>query len=316
MNRTGDPERVKNMALGIMIGDSYGSAYEFRFADRNELEKNLDFTRYDANPREDFNPFPGMYTDDTQMSIGVMEALLKEDFSREGLARQFLKVFHRNPINGYARRFQRFLEHTFHAEDFLRNMKPVSERNGAAMRAVPIGVLKDKDLVREYAEINASLTHDTPKGIASSVATALLSHHQLYNLEDDIFDYIDKHVRPIDEESADHFQAVRSMETFDSELMFGKKHKDRGIPCDGMRTVGGVLYVLKTYSNPSDVLRQAVLLGGDTDSTASISLGIKMTRHGLEELPEFLYKDLKDHKYGKTFMAELGEKLGKKFYDL
>ena len=123
----------------------------------------------------------------------------------------------------------------------------------------------------------------------------------------------DKHIRKIDEESAEHFQAVNNMKEFDPLLMFGKKDKNRGIPCDGMRTVGGVLHILKNYDKPTDVLRQAVLLGGDTDSTASIALGIKMINHNIDELPEFLFKELVNHKYGRDYILDLGLNLSYKF---
>lgn len=308
--------KVQNMILGVMIGDSYGSAYEFRFKDRRQLKEELDFTKYNANPREDFNDTPGMYTDDTQMTLGVIDALIDEKkFSKTNLAEHFIQAYRRDPINGYARGFQAFIEQVQTGEEFIQTIKPHSERNGAAMRSIPIGILPEENKVIEYAKINASITHNTPKGHASSVAVALLAHYFLYDKdkETDMFTYINTPIQAIDKESANHFLAVKNMNEFNSVLMFREKNKDKGIPCDGMRTVGGVLHVLKNYEQPSDVLREAVLLGGDTDSTASIALGLNMIKHTKEELPPFLFKDLTNHLYGRDYIISLGEKLNNKF---
>ncbi|MEK6888496.1 MAG: ADP-ribosylglycohydrolase family protein [Nanoarchaeota archaeon] len=81
-----------------------------------------------------------------------------------------------------------------------------------------------------------------------------------------------------------------------------------------MRTVGAVMYLLNNFGdNPAELLKQAILLGGDTDSTASISLGIAMINHSLDKLPEFLLKDLVNHKFGRDFIIDLGIRLSKKY---
>ena len=51
------------------------------------------------------------------------------------------------------------------------------------MRSVPIGILPDLETVVEYAKINAKLTHNTTKGITSSITIALTSHYLLYQKE-------------------------------------------------------------------------------------------------------------------------------------
>ncbi len=57
------------MILEGGIGDAYGAGFEF--ADRECITKNNDLTKYVPHPRatERFKK----YTDDTQMSIGIVE---------------------------------------------------------------------------------------------------------------------------------------------------------------------------------------------------------------------------------------------------
>ena len=69
-------------------------------------------------------------------------------------------------------------------------------------------------------------------------------------------------------------------------------------------------FFLKT----KEILKEAVLLGGDTDSTASIALGINAIKYGLEDLPEFLMQDLTNHKYGREYLIELGNNLEEKLF--
>ena len=182
------------------------------------------------------------------------------------------------------------------------------------MRSVPLGVLKNTEDVINAAKINASLTHDTPKGIASSVGVALLSHYNFY--DGGIKDFESQILLPlkeIDQETFEYLKNVDKMNGLDSKLLFGEKYQNRGVPCDGMRTFGAVHYILSNYSKAENILLESVKLGGDTDSTASIALGIYAINNGLKSLPDFLYNDLTNDKYGRDYILDLGNKLEKKF---
>ncbi|MFH1174381.1 MAG: ADP-ribosylglycohydrolase family protein [archaeon] len=279
---------AQRMLLGIAIGDAFGAGYEF-------AKQTIDFTKYTPHPK--FNQKPGMYTDDTQMSIAVAELLLNEEQpTKEHFAKYFFTCFKRNPIKGYSKGFQKILEEANSPEAMLKAIMPKSERNGAAMRSVPLGLM-DFSLLIPYATANASVTHNTPKGIASSTIIALLAHYQYHEEQiprpDDIIPYIkDRATRKFLKESWDK----------------PDMHKD--VPADGMRTAGAVYHLLRTYRNPMDVLKAAVYLGGDVDTVASISLGISLMH---KPIPDDLYKGLINHTYGRDYLVELGKKLGAKY---
>ncbi len=303
------------MLLELAIGDAYGASYEFFSKNREDFQK-LDFTKYIENPNGDFSTVsPGNYTDDTQMSIAIAELLLcGKGYNKENLAESFVRCYKRDPIPGYAGGFQKFLDFIGSGEEFLEKIKPYSERNGAAMRSLPLGFVKDPQKVIDYAKINASLTHDTPKGIASSVAIALMAHYNIYNKGlDDLNSHLFSEIKNIDVESFDYFKKVKNMRGLDSKLLFGEKDELKGVPCDGMRTVGAVMHILSNYSNAKDVLLESVKLGGDTDSTASIALGLFSINNKIDDLPEFLSRDLINNKYGKDYLINLDEQLKKKF---
>ena len=317
--------KIQNMLMGIAIGDAFGAGYEFLEGGRETVKTKFDFTKYDLHPKDGsestkltekgFLP-AGHYTDDTQMSIAISELLLSDkEFNHLNLADSFVHCFKRDPKRAYAQRFREFLEDINSGQEFIEKIKPFSTRNGAAMRAVPLGIVKDLDKVIEYAKISAELTHNTPQGIASSVCVAMTSHFFFHNPSySSVFDYIEIPCREIDEESANHFRKIESMVEEDPYLLFGDKWASRGVPCNGMRTAAAALYIINNFSeNPKEALRQAVLLGGDTDSTSAISLGVIAINNGIKNLPGFLFNDLTNHNYGRGYILNLGKNLSSKF---
>ena len=299
------------MLLGIAIGDAFGAGYEFAYKTRAEYQQ-VDISKYSANPNPNFRHEAGNYTDDTQMSIAIAE-LLADDipFTSKNLADYFLRAYKRDPRVGYAKGFQAFLDSIETKEEFLAQIKPGSIRNGAAMRSVPLGIIPDLEAVVEYAKINAKLTHNTPKGISSSIIIALISHCAIYKKNEiessrRIFEEI------TDSEMLSYFSELAEMRTFNPALLFGEKNKDKGVPCDAMRTVGAVLYLFD-FSYPKNILLEAVKLGGDTDSVASITLGIKMINNDLDSLPVHLFDNLNNDQYGRDYLIDLGDRLATRF---
>ncbi|MFT4304421.1 MAG: ADP-ribosylglycohydrolase family protein [Candidatus Woesearchaeota archaeon] len=307
--------RISNMLLGIAIGDTFGAGYEFAYPKITDYA-NIDTKAYREHPNKNFKHAAGRYTDDTQMSIAVAELMLSnKPFTHLNLATRIFECYKRDPTIGYAKGFQAFLDSINSGEEFLEKIKPDSIRNGAAIRALPIGIHPNIETVIEYARINAEITHNTPKGIASSVFIALLAHKLLYD-QSDIF-YVDEeiinpHIMKIDNETASYLNEVWLMKELDLELLLGD-HKNKGVPCDGMRTCGAALHAFTDYSTPFEVLTYSVLLGGDTDSTASVALGLKMIDHNVSGLPSFLFNDLDNGKYGRDYLIQLGKKLSEKY---
>jgi ADP-ribosylglycohydrolase/dephospho-CoA kinase len=303
--------RCQNMLLGIAIGDAFGAGYEMKsrgnILNRLSLEK---YHRKDKSKR-------GKYTDDTQMSIAVIELLLSNDsFTKERLAQKFVEVYHRDVHSGYSSATKSALKNSRNGKDLLHNLSGDSIRNGACMRAVPLGILPNlKDVIR-YSTINAETTHNSPKGITSSVCIAAASHYFYYGLgkPSGIFDFCIDACKGLDKESLTYFKEVRNMKYFEPRVIFGKENEKFGVPCDGMRTAGAVLYILSKFSESSkQTLSESVLLGGDVDSVASIALGITAINQGIKEIPTRLIYGLENGKYGRDYLISLGEKLSKKW---
>lgn len=290
------------MLIDIAIGDAYGAGFEF--VDPEIVEKNNTLERYYAHPKSTLEG--GQYTDDTQMSLAIAELLIDEPvWTPELIAHKFVKVYKRDPRDGYARGFQAFLEEVKDGEEFLAKIKPKSMRNGAAMRSVPLGYIEDIDELLHKAEMQAKITHDTHIGILSSQAVALLSHYSLrnnhlgYNFinEDGHINFLKKHI---------------GMQ-FSSCWM-------RKVGCDAYETVSGVATVLTHSFGRKEILTNSVALTGDTDSVASIANGIFKYPVWMEdktgyELPKFLFDDLENGSYGRDYILAVDSTLKEHFKD-
>jgi ADP-ribosylglycohydrolase len=299
--------KAQNMLLGIAIGDAFGAGYEMQ--PRWKVLKYFTLNKYSR--RKGWKA--GKYTDDTQMTIALVELLLSsEKFTKEAVADKFVEVYQRDPHGGYSGEMSKVMKSAKTGKDLIKSRKPGSPGNGACMRVVPLGVLHNLSDVIEYAKTSAQVTHAGPKGETSAVCVAAASHYFYHNLgpPQGVFDYCINACKGMDRESIEYFKAVKEMKYLVPELLFGEKDRRFGVPVDGMRTAGAVLYILARFSDdPRQTLIESVLLGGDTDSTTAIALGIVAINQGLGNIPKVLIDGLENEGFGKDYLIELGEKL-------
>lgn len=296
-----------NMLLRIAQGDAYAAAVEYVNKQQHQelYAKTLGFSAsYQQHPTH-LDLRPGMYTDDTQMSVAVSEVLLSSrlepgDFptKRDFLA-AFFRCFKRDERDGYSRNFQAILEKSKSVEELEVNIDPTSDKNGAAMRAVPLGVVPDVQSLIVLAGLQASVTHDTWGGINSAIAVALMSHFALY--EDRGFDsMLEWCVRQ--QPAFAKFQRPWTGPV--------KAQNDKDGLGVGMITAHAVHTLLTTQGSMMGIMRQVLEWGGDTDSVAAIAWGIASARYQDEPLPEFMERDLEPGgQYGPAFLKSLGAKL-------
>jgi len=122
------------MLVDLVVGDAYGAGFEYA-ADRTVRERN-NLSGYVQHPRHGIRP--GCYTDDTQMSIALAEAIVAGDpWTPEALARRFVAASKRDPREGYAGGFYALLQEVRDGAELLARIRPDSDKCGAAMRAGP-----------------------------------------------------------------------------------------------------------------------------------------------------------------------------------
>lgn len=277
------------MLLELAIGDAYGAGFEYA-PDRIVREQN-NLSRYIQHPRHGIKP--GCYTDDTQMSIAVAEAIVADDpWMPESLAQRFVTAFRRDPREGYAGSFHSFLQEVRDGSEFLTRIRPNSDKSGAAMRACPIGVYHPLQKVIDRCTLQAAITHNTPGGINAAVAASLMTHYFLYRLgpKSNLGTFLAAH--------------VPGPWTMPWKGKVGAK---------GMESVHAAASAVMAHSSLSDLLRACVALTGDVDTVATIALAASACSAEVrKDLPTRLIESLESAAFGRDFLLDLDKRLMEK----
>jgi len=274
------------MLVELAVGDAYGAGFEY-VADRIVRERN-DLSVYVQHPRHDIRP--GCYTDDTQMSIAVAEAVVSDEpWTPESLAGRFVTAFKRDPREGYAGGFYSFLQEVKDGAEFLARIRPESDKSGAAMRACPIGVYPSMEEVIRRSTAQAALTHNTPDGISAAVAAALMTHYFLYRLGT--------------KSGLGRFLAAHVPGPW-TEPWRGK------VGAKGMESVQAAVSAVMAHDSLSALLRACVALTGDVDTVATIALAAASCSDEVaQDLPPQLVEGLENGPFGRDYLRELDTRL-------
>lgn len=197
-------------------------------------------------------------TDDSVMTIATAEALLTDrDYKKA-----FLTWGRAYSHAGYGGQFM----HWLHSD----NPQPYNSwGNGSAMRVSPVALAMEteEDVLRE-AEASAAVTHNHPEGIKGAQAAALAvfmartgaSKEDIRQAMEDRFQY-DVSSFTLDEIRPKHF--------FD-------------VSCQG--TLPVAIRAFLESEDYEDAVRNAISIGGDSDTIAAITGGIALAFYG--NMPE------------------------------
>ena len=276
---------------GAILGDIIGSPFEF---DRGNKTKEFDLFTKGCD-----------FTDDSVMTIAVGEALLAVGTQatvkeiEEAVVTNMQDWGKRYPYAGYGGRFRYWLRE--------RNPKPYgSYGNGSAMRVSAAGWLYDSlERTREVARATANVTHNHPEGIKGAEATASAIYMaRNESSKEEIKEYIEREF---------HYNLDRTLD----EIRPGY-HMDE--TCQ--RTVPEAIIAFLESKDFEDAIRNAVSLGGDTDTLGAITGSIAEAFYGISDvliaecrsrIDEGLMTDILDefdHILGRDKNADSDEKNG------
>jgi ADP-ribosylglycohydrolase len=305
--------QIQGSIVGLAIGDALGYPHEFRAVEQVRREIGPDgitgFLRL-MDPRFT-RPFivgtdhpPGTYTDDTQMSLCVAEALLEAgyddlDVLMSAMARRFVAWFEseendRSPgeTTGIA------CERLARGIPWREAGVPTSKGCGANMRVAPVGLYyEDLDRVAEIARVQSMLTHGHDAALEASAAAALLVALALRGASPPSMH--EEVMRRLGGASPDFdavFGRVPSVVERDPPEVLIEREKGPHALGEGWvaeEAVASALYC--AWRHPDD-FKAGVLLAvntdGDSDSIATITGSILGARLGLEAIPEDWVRDV------------------------
>lgn len=239
---------------GAILGDIIGSPFEF---DRGDKTK--DFKLFSRRSH---------FTDDSVMTLAVCEALLKvgQDATVKEIEDAVISSMQswgrRYPHAGYGGYFRRWLT-ACHPEPYN------SFGNGSAMRVSAVGWLYDSlENTRTVVKATANVTHNHPEGIKGAEATAsAIFMARNGSSKEEIKKYI---------ENEFHYDLNRTLDEIRPSY-----HMDE--TCQ--KTVPEAIIAFLEAKDFEDAIRNAVSLGGDTDTLGAITGSIAEASY---EIPKWL----------------------------
>jgi len=228
--------------LGAIIGDIVGSVYEWSNI------KTKDFPLFSKD---------GFFTDDSVMTIAVADALLNG-----GTADNFIDSMKRigrpYPNSGYGGNFNNWI--------FSDDRKPYNSwGNGSAMRVSPCAWFANSlEEAETLAEMSAAVTHNHPEGIKGAQATAAAIYlARVDNEKSEIKNYI---------ESTYGYDLSRSLDAIRPVYLFNESCQE---------TVPEAIIAFLESNGFEDAIRNAISLGGDSDTLTAITGSIAEAAYGV-----------------------------------
>ena len=247
--------------IGAIIGDITGSKFEFNNCRRKDFGDLLD---NDCQP-----------TDDTYMTLAIAIALIgtenklgnysdsnKEDYIKflKSKVVEYMQLLGKiYPDGKYGMRFLRWI--------YSNNPKPYNSfGNGSAMRVSPVAYIGDTlEEVKELARAVTEVTHNHPEGIkgAESVAVAIyLIRNGMSKKE--LKDYINSNYYQIDFT----LDEIRDTNRFDETCQI---------------TVPQAFECFFESESFEDCIRNAISIGGDSDTIGAIAGSLAEAFYGISE---------------------------------
>nr|VFJ46139.1 MAG: ADP-ribosylglycohydrolase [Candidatus Kentron sp. DK] len=228
--------------LGAIAGDIIGSVYEW-----NNI-KTKEFPLF--GPKSSF-------TDDSILTIALADAILHEKDYGETM-RQY---YRRYPEASYGGRFDQWASNPDSGHD---NGPYNSWGNGSAMRTSPVGyAFPDLNEVLFRAEYYAAFTHNHPEGIAGAQSTAAaIFLARTGASKSEIASFV---IQRFGYDLSKSLNEIRPYYRFDES-------------CRG--TVPQAITAFLESVGYEDAIRNAISLGGDSDTLACITGGIAEAFYG------------------------------------
>jgi len=281
-------EKFVGGMIGAAVGDATGRPFEGSASvTKEEIEKMISSSSVLT------------VTDDTLMSLDVARSIVeKGKVDPDDLIEKFVLSY--DPARGYGITTTLVLEKVKNGADWREVTRKVAEGgswgNGAAMRVLPVGLFFCDDMTAlfEAAEQSSIVTHFHPLAVegaklqAKAVALAATTDFS----EFDRFDFLNSLVEGLNSEA--YVEKLKKIEEF---LKHGASKKEvvsqLGNGGEALNSVPTAIYTF--LANAGDfraTILQAVSLGGDADTIASMSGGIAGTLLGIHKIPEEWTKKL------------------------
>jgi ADP-ribosylglycohydrolase len=278
--------RIEGGLVGLLVGDALGVPYEFHPASDIPPLEQIEFEPPSGFRRSHRSVPPGTWSDDGAQALCLVASLLDcAGFDAEDFARR-LKAWHNEgylAVDAYV--FDVGITTTRAIQNIVAGTPPLQcgpagdrdNGNGSLMRVLPLALWHqgpDEELI-ELAEQQSRVTHGHPR---SQMACALYCLWARSLLRGEPASW---------QQVIDGFRSHEKRSPFLRELDDCFVREPAEVHGSGY-VVDALWSARKACERESyeQVVRSAIALGNDTDTTACIAGGIAGLREGIEGIPE------------------------------
>lgn len=281
-------DRIAGGLWGALVGDALGVPYEFKPASGIPALADIEMEPPAGFARSHGRVPPGTWSDDGSQALCLLASLLERDtLDLEDFSGRMVNWYERGYMAVDGRIFDVGIQ-TSSALAAISRGTPISEAgradeqgngNGALMRVVPLALWhrgSDEALVAD-AHAQCIPTHPHPRSQVCCAIYCLWARYELAAVPDAF-------VRAV--------ATVRALYPADSphaeELEFHVRPEASTLPGGSgyvVDTLRGAQHLMQLHSSYEDVVRGAIALGRDTDTTACVAGGIAGIRWGVQGIP-------------------------------
>ena len=292
---------------GLLVGDALGVPYEFHSAAELPVAEDILFTPPASFERSHMGTPPGTWSDDGALALCLLSSLLDSGaFEPEDMGRRFL-AFRESGYMAVDGRLFDIGGATQDALDLLQKGTPAlqagridewSQGNGSLMRVLPLALWHKGDdaaLARDAAD-QSRITHAHPAVLACCALYCLWARRTLEGAADAwtaaVQTYRDLYAPETPE---------RNM--LEDVIMPEQPFRIRGsgFVVDTLRSAQAV----QSAGDYAAIVRAAIMLGNDTDTTSCVAGGIAGLRLGLQDIPAHWLTDLRGRDIVDPLVARL-----------
>lgn len=286
-------ERWLGSLWGAVVGDALGVPVEFRARDTLQQNPVVGMLGYGTHHQP-----PGTWSDDSSLMLCTVASLTEcNGLDLDDLANRFVAWRYENYMTPHGQVFDIGNATAAAIQRLKRRLSPIlaggtdegSNGNGSLMRVLPIGIYFAKAPLQELLDAAhqvSALTHRHPRsqiacGIYCLVIAGLLAGQTRMDAYESAIEKASGYYAPEPAFSSELRQFERFMSGKIPRLL-----EDDVASCGYVvDTLEASLWCLTTTNTFQEAVLRAVNLGGDTDTTGTVTGGLAGLVYGLDHIP-------------------------------
>jgi ADP-ribosyl-[dinitrogen reductase] hydrolase len=281
-------EKLQGGLMGLLVGDALGVPYEFYSPQNIPPYEGIEFSPPPGFQSAHYGTPPGTWSDDGAQALCLLDSLIEcEKLDSNNLAQRFLNWY----LNGYLAVDSRIFDVGIHTSRVLKAIHqgmPVLEAgalgheargNGSLMRSLPLALWHqgpDEELVAD-AHLQSRVTHADMYCQVCCALYCLWARRFLQEASNPWTSAVSS-LRQIYTKNEHQLEILECSICPDSP----PEGKGTGYVVDCLNSARMVL----EEGNYEQVVKAAIALGYDTDTTACVAGGIAGIRDGINGIPE------------------------------